>query len=327
MGDMEPIALPGAVPACEARPEPRWGHGVFRHLFVPAVLALSAASWTFHAEGTRLLKASSLGIDFTTAVLLLSIFLLWCAEQVYPAHLDWNYRLLAEGERGWSGWERLGRDLVYLLFITQLTALLVFLMSTQVESALQSHGFGLGRSRALWPSTWPFPLRVLLVFLVMELFSYWLHRAAHQFGVLWRFHATHHVVTELTALKALRTHPVENVLFYLARYVPLLLLGAGSEEVVTVVYFGAMLSLLAHSNIDVADGLLGLVVNHPQYHAVHHSADLTASRSNFGCHTILWDRVFGTFRQPTPETGALGVHPVGKRTLWQELVTPLYRAP
>ncbi len=324
---MEPAALSTPVPVQDARPEPRWGHGVFRHLFVPTLLGLSVASWAFHAEGTRLLKASSSWIDFTTAVLLLSIVLLWCAEQLYPANPEWNYQLLAEGERGWSGWERLGRDIVYLLFITQVTAILIFLTSSRVESFLKSHGFGFGASHALWPSNQPFAIRVLLVFLVMELFSYWLHRAAHHIGFLWRFHSTHHVVTELTALKALRTHPIDNVLFYLARYVPLLLLGAGSEEVVTVVYFGAILSLIAHSNIDVAEGMLGLVVNFPRYHSVHHAADVTASRSNFGCHTIFWDRVFGTFRRPTEETGSLGVHPIGKRTLWQELIVPLYRAP
>lgn len=324
---MEPTALPGAAPSDDARAERRWGHGVFRHLFVPAVLALSAASWAFHEEGARFLEASSLWLDFTTVVLLLSIVLLWCAEQVYPAHPDWNYRLMAPGDRGWTGWERLGRDILYLLVITQVTALLIFLTSTEVESTLKSWGFGFGISHSLWPTALPFPLRVLLVFLVMELGSYWLHRAAHRFGVLWRFHSTHHFSTELTALKALRTHPLDNVLFYIARYVPLLLLGAGSQEVVTAVYFGATLSLLAHSNIDVSEGVLGLVVNFPRYHAVHHSADLDKSRSNYGCHTILWDRVFRTFRRPTENTSEVGVHPVGPRTLWQELIEPLYRAP
>ncbi|WP_158502021.1 sterol desaturase family protein [Vitiosangium sp. GDMCC 1.1324] len=324
---MEPTALPGATPSCDARPEHRWGHGVFRHLFVPAVLALSAASWAFHEQGARFLKASSIPLDFTSAVLLLSIVLLWCAEQAYPANPDWNYRLLAEGERGWSGWQRLGRDLLYLFVITQVTTLLVFLTSIQVESGLKSRGFGFGISHSLWPDALPFPVRVLLVFLLMELSSYWLHRAAHRFGFLWRFHSTHHAVTELTALKALRTHPLDNVLFYLARYVPLLLLGAGSEEVVTVVYFGAILSLLAHSNIDVAEGVLGLVVNLPHYHSVHHAADLAASQSNFGCHTILWDRLFGTFQRPAEGARPLGMQPVGPRTLWQELIAPLYRAP
>lgn len=324
---MEPTALSGPALSGEARPEPRWGHGVFRHLFVPAVLALSAASWVFHGEGERRLRAAAFRIDFTSAVLFLSIVLLWCAEAAYPAHPDWNYQLMAPGERGWSGWRRLGRDLVYLFFVTQVTGLLIFLTSSWVQGSLKPWGFGLGMPQSFWPSTLPFAVRVLLAFLLMELASYWLHRAAHHVGLLWRFHSTHHAVTELSALKALRTHPLDNVLFYVARYVPLLLLGAGAEEVAAAVYFGVILSLLAHSNIDVAEGVLGLVVNYPRYHAVHHTADLASSRSNYGCHTILWDRLFGTFRPPAREARVLGFHPVGRRTLWQELIAPLYRAP
>ncbi|MFL5354074.1 sterol desaturase family protein [Archangium sp.] len=324
---MDSPAVPAAVASRAAPAERRWGHAVFRHLFVPGLLALSAASWAFHEQGARFLKASSIALDFTTAVLLVSIVLLWCAEQLYPAHPDWNYRLMAPGDRGWTGFERLGRDVLYLLVITQVTAILIFLTSHQVESTLKSWGFGFGHSHSPWPTSWPFAVRVLLVFLLMELGSYWFHRAAHHTGVLWRFHSTHHFSTELTALKALRTHPLDNVLFYVARYVPLLLLGAGSEEVVTAVYFGATLSLLAHSNIDVTEGVLGLVVNYPRYHQVHHSADLDASRSNYGCHTILWDRVFRTFRRPSEGPLEVGVHPVGTRTLWQELIEPLYRAP
>lgn len=319
---MEPPALAGAVPSADARPAPRWGHALFRRLFVPGVLALSAASWVFHEQGTRWLHATFPRLDFTSGVLFLVMVLLWCAEQVYPARAEWNYGLLSgEGH----GWRRLGHDLVYLLFITQVTGLLIFLTSSEVEARLKSWGFGLGLPHGPWPTGAPWALRVLLVFLVMELSSYGLHRAAHRFRWLWRFHSTHHVVTELTALKALRTHPVDNVLFYVARYVPVLLLGAGAEEVTAVVYFGAILSLLAHSNLDVREGVLGLVVNFPRYHAVHHSAELEASRSNFGCHTILWDRVFGTFRTPSPEhSGELGVRPVGPRTLGQELLVPFF---
>ena len=320
-------AAPVALSSSEERPRSRWGQGLFRHLFVPTVLALSVASWMFHEEGARRLKGSSLPLDFTSAMLFLSIVFISCAEQVYPAHPDWNYRLLASGERGWDGWRRLGRHLLYLFVITQVTALVLFLTSTQVESTLKSWGFGFGLTHSLWPTALPFAARVLLVFLLMELSSYGLHRMAHRFGVLWRFHSTHHAVTELTALKALRTHPLDNALFYLARYVPLLLLGVGSDEVVAVVYFGAILSLLAHCNVDVAEGVLGWVINLPHYHAVHHAADLAQSRSNYGCHTILWDRVFGTFRRPAAQPSRLGMKSEGARTLWQELVEPLYRAP
>jgi sterol desaturase/sphingolipid hydroxylase (fatty acid hydroxylase superfamily) len=48
--------------------------------------------------------------------------------------------------------------------------------------------------------------------------------------------------------------------------------------------------------------------------------------ANYGCHTVLWDRVFGTFRAEAQAPVQIGVQPVGPRTLWQELIWPFYRS-
>jgi sterol desaturase/sphingolipid hydroxylase (fatty acid hydroxylase superfamily) len=85
------------------------------------------------------------------------------------------------------------------------------------------------------------------------------------------------------------------------------------------------LSLLAHANLDAVPGPLGLVVNFPRYHLVHHSADVEEGLSNFGCHTVIFDRLFGTFRPVARQPVALGVQPLGPRSVWQELIAPLFR--
>lgn len=301
----------------------RRGHAVFRQLFFPTMIALSVTSWAFHEAGARALSEWRLPLDFATAVLLSSIVIIWCAEQLYPMHSDWNYRLLqAPTTRAAEGWHRLARDLLYLFVIATVGSVLITWLGKQIESGLKSHGFGFGIAR-LWPAEAPFALRVVLAFLLVELFSYWFHRLAHRAPLFWRFHQTHHVVHQLTALKAVRTNPIDNAFFYVARIVPLMLIGAGSAEVIAVISFGATLGLLSHANVDVSERVLGWVVNYPRYHAVHHSADLAESNSNFGCHTIVWDRVFGTFRsEPAPGPVQLGVHPLTARSLWQELVAP-----
>ena len=269
---------------------------MFRHLFFPLMIGSSIVSWVFHDEGVAAVARARLPLDYATAVLLTSIVVLWLAEQLHPRHPEWNYRLLASPiTRAAEGWNRLARDLLYLFVITTLGSLLITWVAEHFEAWLKVNGFGFG-SAHLWPTEAPFAMKVVLAFLLVELFSYWFHRLAHRARFFWRFHQTHHVVTELTSLKALRTHPIDNLFFYFARMVPLLLLGAGSAEAVAVVYFGATLSLLSHANVHVCEGPLGWVVNFPAYHAVHHSADLRESNSNFGCHTILWDRVFSTFR-------------------------------
>ena len=280
---------------------PRAGHAIFRHAFVPTLLALALGGCWQRGLAERLVKSWSLGIDFVTFALLVAIPIIWLAEQLYPAEPDWNYRLLTSGARGWS---RFARDLFYLVYVTLLSALLIKLTASGVHAVVGMPG-RLGALVLLWPTGASWPVRVALAFFGVELCSYWLHRAAHLWPILWQFHSTHHVVTELGGLKSLRTHPVDNVLFYVVRTLPLM--------------------LLAHANLRLTPGPLGLVVNFPQYHQVHHSADLAESNSNFGCHTVLWDRVFRTFRAKARGPLRIGVHPIGVRSLWQELAWPFYR--
>ena len=291
----------------------RPGHRVVHHLLVPGVLVLSVASWIFRAEGQQFLTDHTVRLDATSCVLLSLICGLFLIERLYPANEAWNGHLFSVEPGG------LRRDLVYLFFITQFSAVLISAAATRAKAAVASLDLP-----ALWPGDAPFGVKVSLAFLLVELGSYWLHRAAHHVPLLWQFHSTHHVITQLSGLKALRTHPVENVGFYFVRNVPLLLLGAGAEEVIAATSFGAILGILAHTNVDVSERF-GLLVNLPRYHAVHHSVDLAESRSNFGCHTVLWDRVFGTFRRVAQAPLVIGVTPVGTRTFWEELISPFYR--
>ncbi|MFT3710949.1 MAG: sterol desaturase family protein [Archangium sp.] len=290
---------------------------LFHVLFVPLLLTAAITAWALREEGQAQLTARGVRLDFASCVLLSLIALIWLAEQRFPARREWNVGLL-------STQPGLGRDLLYLFFITQFSALFITLTSTPVKARLAEAGFGFDVPH-LWPTTAPFAARVLLAFFIVEFFSYWLHRAAHRVPLLWQFHSTHHVITRVTGLKALHTHPVENVFFYLVRHLPLLLIGAGADEVLSATTFGGMLGILAHANIEVSTRGLGWVVNFPSYHAVHHSAVLAESNSNYGCHTVLFDRLFGTFREAPVEPLTVGVAPVGARSLWQSLIWPFYR--
>jgi sterol desaturase/sphingolipid hydroxylase (fatty acid hydroxylase superfamily) len=291
---------------------------LIRYGFVPALLVGAVFSWIEREPLQTAFKARGFRLDFATSLLLALIAGVWVAEHLAPARADWNDGPLTARSGGF--W----RDLLYLFVITQFSALFIAMSQTPLKAALATRGFAFDTSH-LWPTELAFPLKVLLAFFIVEFFSYWLHRAAHAVPLLWQFHATHHVVTELNGLKALRTHPVENALFALVRTVPLLLVGAGAEEVLTASTFGAMMGVLSHANLELSTFGVGLVVNLPGYHRVHHSAELDESNSNFGCHTIFWDRVFRTFRPAPREPLTIGVKPVGPRSLWSELFWPFYR--
>ncbi len=288
------------------------GRALFRHLFVPALLAFSLMPWLTRSRDGAWGWSAAARPGATALVLAVSMLGIWMAEQIFPRHPEWNARLFADAGRGWR---RLGRDCFYLFGVTQLTALLL----SAVDPLLANVRFA-----QAWPSGAPFAARVALAFFAVELCSYWIHRAAHRSRLLWQFHSTHHLVTELNGLKSVRTHPVDNLVFHVCRTVPLLALGAGPDELVAATYFGGVLGILAHANLDLSDRGLGLVFNLPHVHAVHHSADLAESNSNFGCHTVLWDRVFRTYRLPVGAP-VIGVAPVGPASAWQELVSPFFR--
>jgi sterol desaturase/sphingolipid hydroxylase (fatty acid hydroxylase superfamily) len=203
-----------------------------------------------------------------------------------------------------------------LLVVSLVSAALVTLSGRLINDGVA------GRSLGVWPREWPFAVQVVMAFLLVELGSYWMHWLAHVVPFFWRFHRTHHVITAMTAMKALRTHPVDNLFFALARTVPLVMLGAGAAEVTAATSLGLGLGLLAHANLDVTPGPLGLVVNFPRYHAVHHSAAGDEGRANLGCHTVLFDRLFGTFRAQARQPLVIGVTPVGTRSLYEELLAP-----
>ncbi len=295
---------------------------LFRHAFVPALLVGTLASIAWHDRGVAWFAAHQVHLDFTTAVLFATIAVLSVAERLRPAHPEWNYQLLRADLTGAASWTQFGRDLLYLFFVTQVSALAIALVGARLEPAVAALHLA-----PAWPREAPFGVRVSFAFALVEFSSYWFHRAAHRVPWLWRFHRTHHVVRELTTLKAVRTHPVDNVFFFVCRQVPLLLLGAGPDDVIAAVSLGASLSLLAHANVDVAAGPLGLFVNYPAYHAVHHSANIDESNSNFGCHTVVFDRLFRTFTEHPREPLEVGVTPLVKRSLWNELIAPFYRRP
>lgn len=314
-------AMNGSRPRAERRKAA--GHAVFRICFVPLLLLGALTPWIAFSRATGWTLTPRTRPEATAPVLLMVMLFVWLAEQVYPQNADWNAHLLTDGTRGWR---RLGRDLFYLLGVAQLTALAIAALDPRLESAAGALRLRLGAGQPWWPTGAPFAARAALAFGAVELCSYWIHRAAHRFLPLWQFHSTHHVITELNGLKSVRTHPVDNLVFHVGRVAPLVVLGAGPDELLAAIYLGGVFGILAHANVSVSDRFLGLFFNLPRCHAVHHSSLPTEANKNFGCHTVLWDRVFGTFQRAPAAPLTLGVVPVGPRSLWQELAWPFYRA-
>ena len=152
---------------------------------------------------------------------------------------------------------------------------------------------------ALWPHAWPLWLQALLMILVVDFLRYWLHRAAHEYDVLWRLHSVHHSVQQLYWLNTARFHLLEKAMQMVLDSLPFVLMAV--DPTVLSLYYVAYASngFFQHCNIDVRYGVLNYIVGSAETHRWHHSRIPRESNANYGNTVIVWDLVFGTWFLPT----------------------------
>lgn len=144
----------------------------------------------------------------------------------------------------------------------------------------------------------PFWVKVVVSFILLDLFIYLQHAMFHVLPLLWRFHRVHHSDLDCDVSTGLRFHPVEIVISVLLKMAAIMLLGA---PVLAVILFEAILNLMSmftHSNIQLnktVEKVLRWLVVTPDMHRVHHSVNENETNSNFGFDISLWDRLFGTY--------------------------------
>lgn len=174
-----------------------------------------------------------------------------------------------------------------------------------------------------WPVSWPFWAQIALAVVLSEFMLYWAHRSAHEFPLLWRFHAIHHSVRKLWLVNTGRFHIVDSLYSIVLGLVPLLLLGAPMDMVKWVAVVTAFIGMLTHCNVEMRCGVLSLIFNTPNLHRWHHSKDLREGNKNYGENIMLWDQVFCTFfnenRRPPAD---IGIHEHMPLTFREQLVWP-----
>lgn len=187
----------------------------------------------------------------------------------------------------------------------------------------------LAAAHPLWPreGVTAAPLLAAVDLVLLDLWTYFQHRAYHEVPALWRLHAPHHFDEHLDTTTAGRFH-VGEILASAALRLPLIM--ALAVPVAHVVAYDALLmaaALFHHSNIRLparAERNLSRLVVTPAIHWVHHHAKRADTDSNYGGVLSVWDPIFGTRsrtpRQPSMKIGVEGEH---DRPLWVLLMHPL----
>lgn len=225
----------------------------------------------------------SLGVDWLILAFLLSTAVFMVLEKLFPKYRD---QLIMRPE-----W---GVDLFYFCFNhLAISAIIIFAnyhashfdwaVSASVQETIQSI---------------PVFLQVILIILCADFVLYWEHRLYHEVKFLWPVHAVHHSVENLDWLAGSRGHFIQVFSERAMVMVPLYLLGADSQALNIYVTFAALQAILIHCNLSLNFGPLKYLFVTPQFHHWHHSSEKPAIDTNYSAHTVIFDRMFGTYHLP-----------------------------
>ncbi len=178
----------------------------------------------------------------------------------------------------------------------------------------------------LWPSGWPVLAQLLLAVAIGEFGTYWFHRLAHETGLGWRIHATHHATPQVYWLNSTRFHALELIIKSVFQVGPLILLGCTREAFLVYGVFTMIHGWVQHSNVAYRTGWLDYLMATPRNHRWHHSTVISESNTNYGLMIALWDHLFRSFFSPRDRAypAAIGVSdlPNFPLTYFRQFLTP-----
>jgi len=185
-----------------------------------------------------------------------------------------------------------------LLFQITLVILNIFFVTFQVFSI---EWFNANHIGLLYVIELPFWVKLGLSVALYDITAYWIHRATHKIPLLWRFHRVHHSDTTMDASTVFRFHPLEILLvFGIGNILTAALFGTDVLSMALYYFILYLFFFFEHANLTYPKWLnttLGLLFVMPDQHRVHHQQDQFYTDSNFADIFIIWDRLFGTYKE------------------------------
>ncbi|WP_244441341.1 MULTISPECIES: sterol desaturase family protein [Methylosinus] len=161
-------------------------------------------------------------------------------------------------------------------------------------------------------------LALVALFVGVEFFYYWHHRASHRVRWLWATHCVHHSSTRLNYTAAVRLGWTGGVSGGFVFFLPLAFIGFHPVAIVGMLTLNLLYQFFIHTELGPRLGFLEHVLNTPAHHRVHHASNDSCLDKNFGGVLILFDRLFGTFAE-APRREAMRYGLVGARPSYNPL--------
>lgn len=176
----------------------------------------------------------------------------------------------------------------------------------------QSYGLWIGAGiiyelafllRGLMPEGWrqfvqhqPFWLQATVALLMAEVWVYSVHRLAHRWAFLWKFHRVHHTVVDMTWSAASRQHPVDFLMTIVGANLPAMILGINLTSIALFVLLERFYTVMLHSNLNLDWGWFSKIIASPSVHRLHHSP--TVRGKNYAGILSLLDVLGNTYQSP-----------------------------
>ena len=142
------------------------------------------------------------------------------------------------------------------------------------------------------------PWSWLLLFTGVEFFYYWFHRLSHEIRWMWASHNVHHTPKQFNIFVSLRIGLTSFFSMGWLIYLPLVLLGFPPEAILFMLGVNLLYQFWIHTEMfDKLPAWFEFIFNTPSHHRVHHATNPGYLDRNHGGILILFDRLFGTFKE------------------------------
>jgi alkylglycerol monooxygenase len=178
--------------------------------------------------------------------------------------------------------------------LSQISAVLTGLLRIGIYTAVYAAValFAQEAAREFW-TTW---YGWLLALVFYDLCYYWLHRMGHESAVLWAAHVVHHQSQHYNLSTALR-QTSSGALFGWVFYLPMAVAGVPPLVFGVVALVDLLYQFWVHTEQVGKLGWFDRWFCSPSNHRVHHAVNDRYLDRNYGGILIVWDRMFGTFRE------------------------------
>ncbi|MET3476705.1 lysoplasmalogenase family protein [Variovorax atrisoli] len=183
---------------------------------------------------------------------------------------------------------------VGLGMLSQVSAVLTGLLRIGIYTAVYSaiSLFPQEAARQFW-TTW---YGWLLALVFYDFCYYWLHRMGHESAVLWAAHVVHHQSQHYNLSTALRQTSSGALLGWIF-YLPMAVAGVPPLVFGVVALVDLLYQFWVHTEQVGRLGWFDRWFCSPSNHRVHHAVNDKYLDRNYGGVLIVWDRIFGTFRE------------------------------